>query len=137
MTGEHLVEAEVIANGGDDAGVGSERDRGPAAALAIESPDQLRGQMLRIGRAAAVPERQHLTARTERAHHCLSRREDGLQIEMAHLLVQRRRLTEDAVDYLAGIVLVGHQLLRSLELVKSFPSQITKKAPHAEGATLP
>src|SRR6185295_1783437 len=39
----------------EDRAVGRERDRGKGAALPRESPDELRREVLRLGRAAAVP----------------------------------------------------------------------------------
>src|SRR5207249_7413924 len=54
LAGEDLLEAEVVAGGGDQGGVGGERHRPQGPALGPEADHVLGGDMLGVGRAAAV-----------------------------------------------------------------------------------
>ena len=56
LTGEDLLEAIVVADGGEGGAVRGQGDGGEAGALALEASNQFRGQMLTIGGAAAVAE---------------------------------------------------------------------------------
>ncbi len=54
LTAEDLFEAVVVADGGEDGGIGGKSDGGQAFAMAAEASDQLGGNVLGIGRGAAV-----------------------------------------------------------------------------------
>ena len=54
LAGEHLVEAVVVADGGEDGGVGGQRFGRQRRAVARQLADELGRQVLRIGRRAAV-----------------------------------------------------------------------------------
>src|SRR5258708_21284141 len=66
LLGEHAVEIVVVGDGGERRGVGSERYRGQPRALALEAAHQLRGEVLRVGRRAAVAAGERLLSRLER-----------------------------------------------------------------------
>src|SRR4051794_11873093 len=55
LPGEDLLEAEVVPGGGEERGVGGERDGGERPTGEPEAHDVLGGQVLRVRRAAAVP----------------------------------------------------------------------------------
>jgi hypothetical protein len=57
---EHLLVAVVVRDRGQRRRVGGERDPGERPALEHEPPDQLGGDVLRVGGAAAVAAQQHL-----------------------------------------------------------------------------
>src|SRR3989454_7196649 len=63
---EHLVVAVVVGDGGERRAVGGERDGGQRPPLALEPPDELRREVLRVGGAAAVAEEEELPPRAER-----------------------------------------------------------------------
>ena len=62
LPGEQLLEAEVVAYGGERADVGAERDGRNRLAVGLEADRQLRRQALRVTGAAAVAEEQYLPA---------------------------------------------------------------------------
>ncbi len=59
---EHLLEAVVVADRGQRRGVGGERDGGERRAVVDEAADQLGGDVLGVGGAAAVAGEQDLAA---------------------------------------------------------------------------
>src|SRR3989454_8418229 len=63
---EHLVVAVVVGDGGERRGVGGECDGGQRPPLALEPPDELRREVLRVGGATAVAEEEKLPPRAER-----------------------------------------------------------------------
>ena len=65
LPAEHVLVAVVVGDSGDGRGVGGQREAGQPGALAAEPADQLRHQVLRVARAAAVAEGEHGAARGE------------------------------------------------------------------------
>ena len=61
---EHVVVAVVVADGGEDTGVGGQRDGAQGRTIHRQPRDELRYQMLRVGGRAAVAAYQQLCART-------------------------------------------------------------------------
>ena len=78
LAGEHQVEADVVAQRGEDRLIGGERP-GRAAAPADRRPGEQRHQRGGIRGAAAVAEREHPPARGEPAGHLGCRRRDQLR----------------------------------------------------------
>ena len=64
--GEHLLVGVIVGDRGERRSVGAQRDGGERRTLAFEAVDQLGGEMLRVGRRAAVAARQHLAAAAQR-----------------------------------------------------------------------
>ncbi len=56
LAGEDLVEAIIIANGRQGGAVRGQGDRGQAGPVALEPPDEFRGQVLAIRRAPPIAE---------------------------------------------------------------------------------
>ncbi|MCY1302189.1 hypothetical protein D9M70_518350 [compost metagenome] len=57
---EDLVEAIVVADGGEDGGIGIERDASQGQAFALEAAHQFGDEMLRVGGRAAIAASQNL-----------------------------------------------------------------------------
>ncbi len=89
---EHLLEAVIVADRGERRGVGGQRDRCKWGAVGGEAADELRGDVLGVGRAAAVAGQQNLAAAAQRAHDPLGDGDDH-----RHEL----RISGDAFDRLA------------------------------------
>jgi hypothetical protein len=64
--------------------------------------------MLRVRRAPAVAEHQHLAPRAARARDRRRRRGDGFQIQRSHLLMQRNRRVERLFDDARGRARFSH-----------------------------
>ena len=62
---EDLVEAGVVADGGEDGCVGRQRHRRECRAVPLEATHELGGDVLRVRGAAAVSEQEDLAARAE------------------------------------------------------------------------
>src|SRR5690606_23516736 len=60
LAGEGVVVAVVVADRGEDRGVGGQRDRRQARAVVVEAADQFAGPVLGVGGAAAVAGEQQL-----------------------------------------------------------------------------
>jgi hypothetical protein len=54
LLGKHLVVVVVVGDGGQGRGIGGEREGGEAGALHLEAIEQLGGEVLGVGRRAAV-----------------------------------------------------------------------------------
>src|SRR5690606_29143419 len=66
LAGEDVVVAVVVADRGEDAAVGGERDGGQSRAIVVEPAHQLPGPVLGVGRAAAVAGDQQAVATAQR-----------------------------------------------------------------------
>ena len=66
LAAEHALEAVVVADRGEHAGVRGQRQRRQGAALAGEAAGQLGGEVLRLGGGSAVAEHQHAPIRGQR-----------------------------------------------------------------------
>src|SRR6185312_12788139 len=62
LTLEHVVERVVVADAGEQRPVRAERLRRQRPPLALEAADELLGEVLRVGCAAPVPEREQAAA---------------------------------------------------------------------------
>ena len=74
---EQALVAVVVADRGEHRGVGGQREGGQARAVVGEPADQLAGQMLRVGGAAAVAGEQDLVAAAQRVDAGRCRVRDG------------------------------------------------------------
>src|SRR6516162_1694388 len=66
---EHTFVAVVVAERGEERGVGGERDRRQRLALLAEAADELGGQVLRVGSAATVAAGENLATRAQALVH--------------------------------------------------------------------
>jgi hypothetical protein len=57
-----MIEAVVVADRGERGSIGRERNRRERRALGFVTADELGGDMLRVGGAAAVAAQEHLAA---------------------------------------------------------------------------
>src|SRR5213078_5230259 len=100
---EHLVVAVVVGDGGERRGVGGERDGSQRLPFALEPPDELRREVLRVGGAAAVAEEEEFPPAGER----LGDQVHGARERLAILLQEdlagaRARLEQRPDGRLAG-----------------------------------
>src|SRR6185312_5876738 len=65
LSRKDLFEAKIITAGSQRGSVGGERESGQAAAIFDEAYGQFRGEVLRVGRAAAIAEEENLAAFSE------------------------------------------------------------------------
>ena len=63
---ENLLEAEIVAGGGERGGVGGQRDRGDGGAVGLVADGQFGREMLGVGGAAAIAEEHQLAAAADR-----------------------------------------------------------------------
>ena len=73
---EHLLEAVVVADGGERGGVGGKRKGRERRAVEAEAADQLGGDVLRVGGAAAIAGEHDLAAGAQRAGNPVGDRND-------------------------------------------------------------
>ena len=66
LSGENLVEAVVVANAGEQGGIGYEADSGKRGPMISKVTDKFLGKMHGVSGAAAVAAREDLAARLER-----------------------------------------------------------------------
>jgi len=66
---EHTLVAVVVAERGEERGVGGERDRRQRLALLAEAADELGGEVLRVGGAATVAAGEDLSTRAQALVH--------------------------------------------------------------------
>ena len=85
---EHMLEAIIVADGGEHRGVGGERHGRQRPAVGDVTRQEFGGQMLRIGSAAAIAGNQELAAGAHRGFDCLRDRTD----QRAQLAIRRRFL---------------------------------------------
>ena len=102
---EDLVVAVVVGDGGERRGVGGERDRRQRAPLARHATDELGGDVLRVGRAAAVAEEQQLVPAAEGV-----RDEVDRSLEVGRVLGEEDALRVHAVveERADGVLRRGH-----------------------------
>lgn len=65
LTRKHVFVPEVVRDRRESRRIRRERDRGQRLAVELESADELRGKVLRVGCTAAVPENEQLSATPE------------------------------------------------------------------------
>src|SRR5579885_1783255 len=63
---EDILVAIVVANGGQNRGIGGQRERGVRTALALEAAHKLGCEVLRLRRASPIPRDQYLMPGRER-----------------------------------------------------------------------
>src|SRR6185436_11707576 len=87
LAAEHVLEAVIVGERRDHRGVGRQREGGQRGALLLEAPRQLRSEMLRVRRGAAVAEHQQPAARLEHCRDAPARVQDqrGSSVEEASL----------------------------------------------------
>jgi hypothetical protein len=78
LLGEDLLVVVVVGDRREGGRVGGQRHRRQPGALALEAVEQLGGEVLRVGRGAAVAARQDLAARHEPLDHQLGGARDRL-----------------------------------------------------------
>ena len=108
---EHAIEPVVIANRRQDARVGRQRDRRPRPAFLLVAADQFRREVLRIRRAAAIPEHQNRAALFQRRRDRLGNRDHRFHIR-GHALVRRRGVLQRAHNQRQAPDSSCHSLLR-------------------------
>ncbi|VTR70631.1 hypothetical protein DESC_810202 [Desulfosarcina cetonica] len=88
LPGEDIVEAIIVAHGGEDRSVGGQRHGRIGAPFPLEPTDDLGGEVLGIAGAAAVATDQQLAAGQKRLSqhpaHPMDRRGDDLEAIQAH-----------------------------------------------------
>ena len=97
---EDHVEAVVVADRGQDRGVGGQCDRRQPGALAFEAADELGGEMLGIASRAAVAAGQHLAAAGDAADQGADRIGDRLAEDLCRRVLEVGAVEELLLDTL-------------------------------------
>ena len=105
---EHAAEIVVVGDRGERAGVGGERDRGQAGALALEAAHHLRGEMLAVGGRAAVAAGEHLAPALQRLRERFPGARDLRRERLRHALAQLDAFQEMLLE----VVYVVHLFFR-------------------------
>ena len=84
-----LLEAEIVAGGGERRGVGGQRERGDGGAVGLVADGQFGREMLGVGGAAAIAEEHQLAAAADRFD--ASRHQAGEGAGQARLRCAARR----------------------------------------------
>ena len=123
---EHLLERVVVRDGGEDRSVGGQRNRRQLRALALEAADHLGGEMLGVGRRAAVAAGEDLAvgeeARREQVRGAGERR--GKRI--GRLELQLRAVGEMRAD--ARDVIHNGRRNRSIVAIFTLPARVPRYA---------
>jgi hypothetical protein len=91
---EHLLERVVVRHRRQQRRVGRERDRRQLGSLALETPDELGGEVLGIRRGAAVAAREDLAVGEQAIGHQRARTRDRRSHRLRRFVLQRRAVGE-------------------------------------------
>src|SRR5205823_7401756 len=102
LPGEHLLVAVVVGDGGEGGGIGGERHGRERRPFAREAPDELRRDVLGVGRAAAVAEEEDLPSGAQRLRDEVDRALEGCRVLLEEYLARPGALREQAPDLRLG-----------------------------------
>src|SRR5438034_2193721 len=98
LTAENVLVAVIVRDSSDDIRVRRQRDSSQRPPVALESPDELAGKMLRIGRASAVAECKHLPASGQSTADCGGGGDDATQTVPGEALMRRDGFVENRAN---------------------------------------